>query len=117
MQAPLLVGGGTSYTETPPLAETAPSRPPEDSDSTGDLQPLIPRGINPHKECRHTVLVSGFGVCFYTRLHRAKCKYHFKRHLPAPCAGTRMSLTHVSLAHMSLAHVFLCMQLAAAMQG
>lgn len=105
-----VVSAGASYTETPPHAEKAPSKGPGDSGSTRDLQPLIPRGISPHKECRHLVLVSGCGVCFYTRLHHAKCKHHFKCNLPAPCAGTHVPLTHVSLAHM-------CMQLAAAVHG
>lgn len=42
------------------------------------------------------VLVLGGWVCFYTRLHHAKCKYHFQWHLPPSCAGRRVYFTRPS---------------------
>lgn len=56
--------------------------------------------------------VSGLEVCFYPCLHRAKCIYHFKRHLPVPVQA------HACPAHACPSQTRPCaLQVATAVQG
>lgn len=104
-----------------PLFKTAPGRAPGYSGSSRDLQPLHhsqvdkpPKGVLEHLAA---ALLSAFWFCFCSHLYCAKLQCPFQRDLPAPCAGTPVSLTHMFLTHMFLAHASLHMQPAAARQG